>query len=158
MLPIVKIMGWPFTIIYILVILVVLYFILVSIPKAIETQNWSSTTATITSNALKKATHTNREHERVTVLSVDIEYAYEVNGQTYTSSVSKLAERDNNGQALHEHLLQQYPVGNSLTVFYNPEKPQESTLQKGLPESYSYICLTLLACLAIMTYVWLSKR
>jgi len=94
----------------------------------------------------------------VTVLSVKIDYEYTVNGETYTGTVNKLAERENNSKALHDYLLQQFPIGNDLAVFYNPNTPKESTLQKGLPEGYSYVGLTLLACLAIMTYVWLSKR
>lgn len=158
MLPIVKTMGWPFTIIYVLVILVVLYFILVSIPKAIETQNWSTTNGKIIDNKIVKATHTNRKHERITVVSIAIDYEYTVNGQAYTGTVKKRAERENNSKALHDYLLQQYPIGDALSVFYNPDKPKESTIQKGLPEGYSYIGLTLLTCLAVMTYVWLSKR
>lgn len=158
MLPIVKVMGWPFTIIYVLVIVVVLYFILVSIPKAIETQNWSSATGEIVDNKIVESTHTNRKHQRIKVLSVEVSYEYTANGQPYTGTVKKLAERENNSKALHDYLLQQYPIGSSLSVFYNPEKPNQSTIQKGLPEEYSYIALTLLACLAVMTYAWLSQR
>lgn len=126
-------MGWPFTIVYVALWLLVLYFAFFSVPKALKTNGWTETTATVFENKLIKAQRTHsRTHRQITVYSAKVRYEYDVNGSEHKGVTQKLAKRADNGAKIHKALLEQYPIGSVLTVYYNPAKPAQSTLQKGV--------------------------
>lgn len=126
-------MGWPFTLIYLALWLLTLYFMLFSIPKALKTNQWVETTANVFENKLVKSQRTHsRTHRQIIVYSAKVRYQYDVEGNTYQGVSQKLAKRGENGQKIHKALLDQYPVGSDLSVYYDPANPQQSSLQKGI--------------------------
>ncbi len=60
-----------------------------------------------------------------------VEYTYQVNGQTYKNE--RLAfgpvEHFYVKKADAQYALRQFPYGKTVTVFYNPKHPQDSTLK-----------------------------
>lgn len=126
-------MGWPFTIVYLALWLIALYFMVFSIPKAFKTNSWLETTANVFENKLVKSQRTHsRTHRQIVVYSAKVRYEYHVDGVKYLGVSQKLAKRADNGEKIHKTLLEQYPVGSDLTVYYNPATPEQSTLQKGV--------------------------
>ncbi len=126
-------MGWPFTIVYLALWLLALYFLLFSVPKALKTNRWTETTATVFENKLIKAQRTHsRTHRQIAVYSAKVRYEYAVNGNKHKGVTQKLAKRADNGEKIHKALLEQYPIGSDLTVYYNPANPVQSSLQKGI--------------------------
>lgn len=126
-------MGWPFTILYLALWLLAIYFIVFSIPKALKTNSWQETTANVFENKLVKSQRTHsRTHRQITVYSAKVKYEYDVNGTIHKGVSQKLAKRADNGAKIHKALLEQYPVGSDLTIYYDPAAPELSTLQKGI--------------------------
>lgn len=126
-------MGWTFTIVYVILWLVALYFVFFTIPKALKTNHWISTTATVFENKLVKAQRTHsRTHKQIIVYSAKVRYEYQVDDQTYKGITQKLAKKGDNGEKIHKALLEQYPVGAALPVYYNPNAPEISTTQQGI--------------------------
>lgn len=84
----------------------------------------------------------------------DVDYVYTVDGNEY-SGTSYLNLPGFGGRTSRfdaaEKLVNQYPKGSSVTVYYNPENPQQSTL---LPKpSYShYLALTTSALLFLVGF------
>lgn len=62
----------------------------------------------------------------------DIHYEYRVNGKRYTGKRVSL------GEDLGDHdvagMLDRYPLGSSVTVYYNPANPAEAVLERDAPE------------------------
>lgn len=59
-------------------------------------------------------------------------YQYEVNGNQYQSQTIQAGEQFLNahivGQA--QETVQRYPIGKTVTVYYNPDNPAESALER----------------------------
>lgn len=90
-------------------------------------QSWPSTTGTILISTLQSR-RSGRSHSTYPVVG----YQYTVNGQTYTSQAIKAGDQFMNvrvsGQA--QTTVARYPVGSTVTVYYNPANPSESALER----------------------------
>jgi hypothetical protein len=92
-----------------------------------STQTWLNTTGVILMSSVQSK-HTGRSHSIYPV----VVYTYAVNGQTYQSQRIKAGEQFLNvrvmGQA--QATVARYPIGASVTVYYNPANPAESALER----------------------------
>lgn len=71
-----------------------------------------------------------------------IRYIYQVDGETYEGRnvlPGTLAYDD----ATEEEKVQQYRVGASATIYYDPQNPESSSLEPGTPTRLTYIGLVL---------------
>lgn len=145
-------MGWPFTLVYVLLWFAVLYFAFNVVPKAVSSNNWVETNAIITANKLIKSQRTQtRTEKQITVFSAKVSYEYQVAGNTFEGSTQKLAEREKDGAKTHKAMLELYPIGNQLMVYYNPNNPSESVTKKGFTALHWII-----AGLLLLGLIWLS--
>ena len=92
-----------------------------------STQAWLSTTGTILMSSVQSS-YSGRSHSTHPV----VVYSYIVNGQSYQSQRIKAGEQFLNvrviGQA--EATVNRYPIGATVTVYYNPANPAECALEK----------------------------
>ncbi len=92
-----------------------------------STQNWVSTTGTVLMSSVQSK-HTGRSHTLYPV----VVYVYAVNGQSYQSQRIKAGEQFLNirvsGQA--HATVARYPIGATVTVYYDPANPSECALEK----------------------------
>ncbi len=92
-----------------------------------STQTWLNTTGTILMSSVQSS-YSGRSHSTYPV----VVYAYSVNGQSYQSQRIKAGEQFLNvrvaGQA--QATVARYPIGASVTVYYNPSNPAESALER----------------------------
>jgi hypothetical protein len=90
-------------------------------------QAWQSTTGTIMMSSVQSS-YSGGSHSTYPV----VVYQYEVRGQRYQSQRIKAGEQFLNvrisGQA--EATVQKYPIGSTVTVYYNPSNPAESVLER----------------------------
>ncbi len=90
-------------------------------------QSWPSTTGMV----LMSSVQTRRSGRSITTYPVVV-YQYTVNGQSYQSQTIKAGEQFLNvrvhGQA--QAAVARYPVGASITVYYDPANPAESALER----------------------------
>jgi hypothetical protein len=73
----------------------------------------------------------------------DIRYRYEVAGQSYQSRF----EFPSGTHPLPEFsrsYVEKYPVGASVTVYYNPQQPADSTLEPGAQGDWMILALGIL--------------
>lgn len=87
----------------------------------------------------------------------DITYQYTVNGQQYINN--RFAQRPTliNRESIIQRVLEKYPVGQKVTVYYNPANPQDAYLQKGMGGAATAIVLgaLLLTALIAVVVVWI---
>lgn len=72
----------------------------------------------------------------------DIVYEFEVNGRKYRGKRFTLAEKVSEEEV--PGILAQHPAGKVVPVYYDPANPEDSTLERGLPEGLLLGCLPLL--------------
>ena len=92
-----------------------------------STQTWTSTTGTVLMSSVQSK-HTGRSHSYYPV----VVYVYAVNGQSYQSQRIKAGEQFLNvrvtGQA--QATVARYPIGATVTVYYDPANPSECALER----------------------------
>jgi hypothetical protein len=92
-----------------------------------STQTWLSTTGTVLMSSVQWK-HTGNSSSTYPV----VVYQYEVNGQRYQSQRIKAGEQFLNvrvmGQA--DATVNRYPIGATVTVYYDPKNPAESVLER----------------------------
>jgi hypothetical protein len=123
------IIGLIFVVIFSILGIVFLIIGLRSKQKAKASLNWPTTTGVVT--VAKVEVHTDYDdddHTSTTSYEPVVQYTYTVNGQQFNGSkIAFGANRVGNSQA--QKMVGQYPVGNSVTVHYNPEKPEDAVLE-----------------------------
>jgi len=150
-------MGWAFTLVYSALWALAVYFVVVSIPKAISSYGWEEAKATVKENQLVKSQRTNsRTHRQIKVYSAKLTYEYVVGNQQHQGSSQKMAERAKDGEKIHQKMLEQFPVGSDLIVYYNPANPEQSVLQKGFTGMHLLLSMLLFGGIAWFTVLILN--
>lgn len=90
-------------------------------------QSWPATSGTILSATIQ----TRRSGRSISVSPVVI-YSYNVSGREYQSQIIKAGEQFLNvgGSIIANQVIQRYPVGSNVTVYYNPQNPGEAALER----------------------------
>jgi hypothetical protein len=87
-------------------------------------QAWRSTTGTILMSSVQTI-HSGNSYPVIV-------YQYEINGKQYQSQTIKAGEQFLNiriaGQA--QEIVNRYPIGTTVPVYYNPDNPAESALER----------------------------
>ena len=93
-----------------------------NITKAKKTETWTKIDGVITSSG-NKANKNN--------IMPKIEYSYKVAEQTHTGTL-ELVTSDVAMPGHAENHADKYPMDSTITVFYDPEHPEVSTLEPGV--------------------------
>ena len=98
--------------------------------KSIASDNWPQTQGTIiTSDIETHKTHT--KHGYSYTYGPEIVYTYSVNGQSYTANKVSYSTGSSSDVSYAQKIVNTYPVGTQIPVFYNPENPTEAVLEPG---------------------------
>lgn len=109
-----------------------------NIYRAYKTSNWPSVQGYITSSETKShsSTYTDTTTNTVrneVIYNAQINYDYVINGITYSNDDVKVGGTiGTNTTSWTRALLNKYPQKQSVRVYYNPENPYQSVLEKGL--------------------------
>lgn len=129
-------------------------FSLRSRRKAEASQGWPSVPGQVTAAVIKRSVSTDDDgHTQVSYYPA-VEYAYQVGEQSYLGK--RLAfggVMAYKSEARAATVLQRYPAGAQVTVYYDPEKPADAVLERtaggfkwGL--AVGVVCLLLGVCIA----------
>ncbi len=98
-----------------------------------ESGSWPSTNGTITSSSMSKRTTRDSNHRTRTTYYPKIGFQYQVGGRTYTSTRIAFGTGETGGSVKWARkVVNKYPVGNTVTVYYNPQDPQYGVLESGI--------------------------
>lgn len=146
-----KSMGWPFTLAYLALVLSAFYFSFVTMPRAVNSNDWPQAQGKVVNSELVQRSRMHRSGKRVTVYSAKVNYIYHVDGKPFASHQLKWADRNGPAQ-VEADMLSQYPAGANVTVFYNPGNPSEAVLQKGISLDHILIGMFLLGSILAMAF------
>ena len=100
--------------------------------KAESSKSWPKAIGEITRNYVQENTDTDEEGYTTHTYTPRLEYRYQVGNQTYSSSRISFGATTSYGRRKKaEEKIAQFPVGVRIAVYYNPQKPDEATLQQS---------------------------
>lgn len=116
---------------------ILLGIILASSLAASKAKNWQSTTGTIIMSMLEARRGSKGHYVNYPV----VVYNYRVGGASYESrKVSPGMEWGGTGAG---KVVERYPTGSQVTVYYNPENPAEALLERKAPSAMIWLWVVL---------------
>lgn len=84
-----------------------------------------------------------------------IVYGYVVNGTSYLSSrvqfMNVVSGSSTFRDSLAKNISEEYPVGKTVTVYYDPDNPEDAVLEPG-------VGFAIIVCLVIGTFVYCCRN
>ncbi|MHA2251186.1 MAG: DUF3592 domain-containing protein [Candidatus Kariarchaeaceae archaeon] len=137
------------------------YFNVQTAILAYESNEWEKTSGTVILSEMRTST----DSDGLPSYRPDIRYNYVVEGREYSSSAIYVGGKVGEGLYYTERLLEKYPVGSSLTVFYNPQDHSQSVIEPGLKDphveplfQYFFLFVLALIILAVSKSIFVSKH
>jgi len=100
------------------------------LERAMDSQRWPSTIGTVSLSTLQEVVH-RKENETVVVYYPRIQYVYRVFGQAYTADRMAFGVASGISRGKAQQVLDDYPEGMDLTVYYDPDEPSIAVLKVG---------------------------
>jgi hypothetical protein len=122
--------------------------------KTEDSQNWPSTTGTITLAEAKTSISRDSDGDESVSYYPHVEFTYQVGIQTFNGNrISFGGVVGKNNQAAIQQSLSRYTAGSQVIVFYNPQNNAEAVLERkagGFKGGMAagIICVVLAACIA----------
>lgn len=119
--------------------------------------SWRTTPGVVTVSEVKTLSGVTGKGERKERFFASVQYTYTVDGQQYVGEAVRRfwKQRQDEFETDYdaERVVNRYPVGKSVTVFYNPESPEEAMLQRGVWLGTLALVLLGIAAVALAVYV-----
>ena len=113
-----------------------------------KSSGWPSTAGTILQSAIDSFQSVDDDGMSSTTYGIRLQYAYSVGGQAYEGSRRTFAETRTSSLRQMEKLLERFPQGGAVTVFYDPDDPGSCVLETGVG-TYMYFVLAFTVILAL---------
>lgn len=106
------------------------------IYKGYESRSWPQVLGTITASYAEQQTRrpSDTGHTSSFVYVARVRYSYKADGRNYTNDEIGFGGNQYTSKRKYktENYLKQFPVGESVTVYYNPENHAQSVLTQGI--------------------------
>lgn len=120
---------------------------------SLASKDWPTAEGTVTQSELEKqrkkggAASTQRRN-RFTY-TPRVTYEFSVEGKSYTGTRLSFSDYATSNEEQMQQVIAPYPVGTSVTVYYDPDKPTECALQTGF--GWTPVAVTGAGC--ILTFI-----
>ena len=119
------------------------------VQASLASKDWPTVEGTITQSELEKrrkkgGAASNQRRNRFTY-TPRVTYEFTVEGQTYTGTRLSFSDYATSNEVQMQEVLAPYPVGTSVNVHYDPDKPTECALQTGF--GWTPVAITGAGCL-----------
>jgi hypothetical protein len=123
--------------------------------KMKEVSQWPSTLGVVDASYLERRSSSEGGSTNYPV----VQYSYQIAGQRYQST--KLAPGMEVGGTGAGKVVERYPAGAQVMVFYNPQNPAEAVLERKAPAQWViWLILAIFDCVlcAVLPIIWFSMR
>jgi hypothetical protein len=109
---------------------------------------WPTAAGVVTSSEVDRST----DAEGGDSYSPEVDYQYQVDGQTITNNQIKFGENSYSSRRKAEEIAANYPLGQQVTVYYEPERPTNAVLEPGVSAG-SYIVISIGALFLLISLI-----
>lgn len=118
-----------------------------NIKKGKKSQQWPQTEGKVTASEVEIRQETDTEGDMSTYYYPRIHYEYQVNGEKFLSSKYRLLDASMTKKNAQQ-LVESYSPGQTVVVYYDPNKPADAVLITGAPK-FLYIFAVIGAILIV---------
>ena len=122
--------GVLMSLVFIAIGLGMLYYARSVSAKAQQSLSWRSTEGVISHSAVLLQTQQTSSSTDAAMYKADVAYRYKVQGRDYSSGRITFADFSSSGGRA-QGIVNRYPDGAPVTVYYNPVDPSDAVLERG---------------------------
>lgn len=134
--------NWVF-----LIVAAVGVFVLISAAisrsRANASLNWSGTQGTVTESYVHKKESYDSDQGSTTSYIPRVKYSYTVNQQSFEGDRIHFGVGKSSRKAAEE-VVNRYPAGSTLMVYYDPQKPQQAVLERRTGSGFLQVAIGIL--------------
>ena len=119
---------------------VILIYIGSDILKAQKSRSWPTASGTVQDSGMESHQSRDEDGDIKTTYGATIQYKYTVDGQEFVGDRRTFSNVRTSSVRNTEKILERYPLGSSVDVFYDPDDPSSSVLETGVGAA-TYILL-----------------
>jgi len=114
-----------------------------NLTQAKQSEHWLTTTGKIISSELDSQTNTDEEGYSTTTYIARVLFAYEVSGVPYQGDCINFnyGMRTSNLR-IQQSIVEQYPEGSAVTVYYDPEKTDQAVLERKVNGAFTTLLVS----------------
>ena len=112
------------------------------INRAYESRGWPNTQGTITSSYIKKENRKDSNNRYKTTYYPKVNYQYQVEGKYYSCNRIAFGGVSGGKRSKAKKVVDRYPSGKKVTVYYNPQDPGVAVLKAGFSWGALFAFLT----------------
>ena len=128
---------------------VILFLFGRDIMRGLRSRNWPTTEGKVTQSGVDMSQSTDDEGEIKTSYGASIQYTYTVSGQELVGARRTFTNVRTNSSRRAEQIVERYPQGSSVTVYYTEDDPSLSVLEPGVGW-FSYVGMVVVLGLLIV--------
>ena len=110
------------------------------ILKAQKSRSWPTASGTVLDSGMEANQSRDEDGDIKTTYGATIQYKYTVDGQEFVGDRRTFSNVRTSSVRNTEKILERYPLGSSVDVFYDPDDPSSSVLESGVGAA-TYILL-----------------
>jgi hypothetical protein len=103
-------------------------------------QSWQGTQGQVIASDINKSTSNDSDYGHSTSYEAIIRYTYSVMGKDYTGERVNFGIRNTSEKSARETVAR-YPINTSVTVFYNPDKPEQAVMEQASSSGWLQIVI-----------------
>ena len=115
-------------------------------------ETWIPAEGKVIQSRVREDFSTDSDGDSVTTYYPEVEYIYSFLGKEYQGDRIAFGPKIGGSRSRAEKIIAKYSSGDMVTIYYDPNKPEESVLERKLSKTslvYGIICLVV----AVITYV-----
>ena len=121
--------------------------------KAEASQGWSSASGQITESYVRREDSTDSDGYSQTYYYPEVRYEYDLLGATYTGDkIAFGTKTGNSSQMKAQEALARYPVGENVTVYYDPNNREDVVLERRVGGKVFLIVGIIFSLIALCTF------
>jgi hypothetical protein len=102
------------------------------ILKAQKSRSWPTASGTVLDSGMEAHQSRDEDGDIKTTYGATIQYKYLVDGQEFQGNRRTFSNVRTSSVRNTEKILERYPLGSSVDVFYDPDDPSSSVLEPGV--------------------------
>jgi hypothetical protein len=107
--------------------------------RAVAATKWTKIRGRVISSEVKRISTTDDLQDGDTIHSVsyrpEVSYEYAVDGKTYQSHQIAILVSTSSNEGIARAVVDKYPAGKEIDIYYNPDKPKDAVLEQSSPGS-----------------------
>ena len=100
--------------------------------KAEESQSWSGTSGQVTQAYVRESETRDSDGYLTTSYYPEVRYTYQVLGAEYGGDKISFGGSVGGSRNKADEIVAQYPVGKNLTVYYDPNNPEDAVIERKM--------------------------